>query len=366
MKIYKDKTGQWYGSDTNVLLDAEKQKFNGKAFVNYFKSISKNTWSDNSIVAMLCNIASESHVNPMQSQLGGGSGYGLTQWTPKTKLQKRAKLLGYESTYNTMLAECSVIDAERTNKNGEFGQWSVRNSNYGLSFDAFATSNQPVRYLVGCFLCSYEGASDQSESEIDRRYNGVGTGVTHTDWEQIVDGGGGGASGSVDGFLAWLKMIADNNEYIYEYRANHGVPWDNYLTVKKFDCSSYVSFGLKNGGGYDLATQFATSTQKQALAELGFDIIPFQNKNQLKRGDILLEDGHTEVVFDVNNGDVTLIGAHQHYPNDSAKDISTMPFYNDPWTDICRPFDNEGKQEFNRKRDPKPMTFLTPRIWTPR
>lgn len=354
-KILQDLTGEYYGGD--VRLKSSEQLKNGGCIVNYFKNISKLNWSNNAIIAMLCNMSAESTVNPQRNQVNG-SGYGLTQWTPKSKLQKRAKLLGYSANYNTMYAQCCVIDAERQNKGGQFGQWQIRNNNYNLSFEEFATSNAPVRYLVGCFLCSYEGASDRSESAIDSRYeHGGAGGVGHSDWETIINGG----SGSIDGFLNWLEMIANDNAYIYEFGANHGVPWNNYLTVKKFDCSSYVSFGLKVGGGYVLETQFSTSQQATELKELGFDIIPYKNTKQLKRGDVMLKQGHTEVIYQIEPS-IKLIGAHQHYPNDSARDISIVDFY-DGWDYICRPYAKDSDYKpYNRKRDIKPMTFLNPFI----
>lgn len=345
MKTFKDKTGEWYGGTT--LLNQEQQKFNVNAFANYFKNISSFGWSNNAIIAMLCNISAESHINPQQSQIGGGGGYGLTQWTPKNKLLNRAKGLGLSGSYNTMYTQCCVIDKERTN-NGIYKQWSNRDPNYYMAFDDFARSqNNNIRYLVGVFLNCYEGAKNITEQKITDRYNGENGGIGHSIIENVVNGG---SYSSVDGFIDWLLNIANDNDYIYQLGANHGVNWNNYLTLKKFDCSSFISFGLYQGGGYDLTTQFTTSNQKSELVELGFNAISFKNKSQLIKGDILLTDGHTEAVSFSDGTNVRLVGAHTHYPNDSANDISERNYYDDNWHTIIRPFDSGGDREYTSKR----------------
>lgn len=347
MEIITDKSGDWYGTD--VYLKPKEQKLNATAIIHYLKLQSNHNWSDRSICAMLGNMAFESTLNPQLNERGGGSGYGLVQWTPKSKLIANAKSIGRKGSYDTMFTQLSVIDYEcDTGK-----QWA-QTSEYPISFKEFIEdTTHSVLWLTGAWLKNYERPRDQSQSAIQTRYNGDSGHIGSSEWIAIV--GGDTGQSAVDGFLKWLKMIADNNEYVYVFGANHGTApfnWDSYLTVKAFDCSSYVSFGLYHGGGYNLDAPFDTSTQAHDLKKLGFDVISFKNKNQLKRGDILICDGHTEVVYSVEGDDIKLIGAH----NNSLPvpdQISVRNYYNDsgrPWTDICRPFDTGGGQEYTTKR----------------
>ena len=52
----------------------------------------------------------ESHVNPSLNEVGG-TGYGLTQWTPKSKLLARLALLGLSDNGDNQL---KVLDRELT------------------------------------------------------------------------------------------------------------------------------------------------------------------------------------------------------------------------------------------------------------
>ena len=138
--------------------------------------------------------------------------------------------------------------------------------------------------------------------------------------------------------MKWCENIANDNKYLYKLGAGHGVPWtyEGYY----FDCSSFVSFGLHNGGGYDLNTQFTTANQKTELENLGFKVQRFKSKADLIRGDILFYnidgEGHTEVVFESDSSGATkLVGAHNDkLPPDEQ--ISIRSYYNDKWQYYAR------------------------------
>ena len=51
-----------------------------------YKYLSDNGWVPNAIYAVLGNMEKESTINPGLVERGGSGGYGLTQWTPPTKL----------------------------------------------------------------------------------------------------------------------------------------------------------------------------------------------------------------------------------------------------------------------------------------
>ena len=50
--------------------------------------------NDNTIAAILGNMQAESTLSPILNERGGGGGYGLVQWTPKSVLEEHASILG--------------------------------------------------------------------------------------------------------------------------------------------------------------------------------------------------------------------------------------------------------------------------------
>lgn len=355
-KILKDKCGSWYGSD--VYLTLSQQKFNGKSAINYFKNISSYDLTNNSICAVLGNMAFESTLNPQLSERGGGSGYGLVQWTPKSNLTSRAKAIKQGSTYDTMFTQLSVIDYEVKTKK----QW-IKTTRYPLTFEEFVTdSTHDILYLTGAWLCNYERPADQSDINIARRCNGDSGHMGSLDFVELV-GSDVSADGNINGFIAWCEKIANNNQYLYKLGAGHGVDW-NYSGLY-FDCSSFVSFGLHNGGGYALDTQFTTANQKAELTELGFYVFNYSNKNDLKRGDIVFynnaDGGHTEVVYETDsNGATKLVGAHtDELPPDEQ--ISITNWYEGGWQYVARPAGGSSPPIYNRKKR-KGMIFCYNRM----
>lgn len=354
-KIFKDKCGSWYGSD--VYLTLSQQKFNGKSAINYFKNLSTYGWSNNSICAILGNMCFESSLNP-QLQQRGGSGYGLVQWTPKSNLTSRAKAIKQGNTYDTMFTQLSVIDYEVKNKK----QW-IKTTRYPLTFEEFVTDNtHDILYLTGAWLCNYERPADQSDSNISKRCNGDSSHMGSINFVDMV-GGDVSPDGNINGFLEWCEKIANDNKYLYKLGAGHGVDW-NYGGVY-FDCSSFISFGLHNGGGYALDTQFTTANQKQELTDLGFNVFKYENKKNLQRGDIVFYNnesgGHTEAVYETDNsGASKLVGAHtDDLP--PADQISIGNWYDGGWQYVARPTGGSSPPIYNRKKR-KGMIFCYNRV----
>lgn len=353
-KIYKDMSGSWYSG--NNFLTIKQQKFNAKSITNYFKNLSNYNYSNNSICAILGNMSFESSLNPQLNEVGG-VGYGLVQWTPITNLIKRAKKIKMGSTYDTMFTQLSVIDYEVKNNL----QW-IKTTQYPLTFKEFIEdSTHNIEFLTGAWLCNYERPLDQSIENIKKRTNGDSSHLGSLQFVDIVSGDVS-ENGNVNGFLKWCENIANNNKYLYKLGAGHGVSWD-YDGVY-FDCSSFVSFGLHNGGGYALETQFTTANQKSELSELGFDVFEYTNKKFLKCGDIVFYNvegnGHTEVVYSVDeNGATKLVGAHTDtLPHDEQ--ISIRSYYEGGWQFVARPSGGSSPLIYTRKKRNN-MIFVYPR-----
>ena len=357
-KLEKDKTGSYYTS--GYTLPIKQQYFNAKCIINFCKNMSKYKWTEKSICALLGNMSFESTLNPKLGETGG-SGYGLVQWTPKSKLLNRAKAIGRYSSYDTIYTQMKVLDSDLEK------EW-IKTSDYPITIDDFVKdTSHDINWLTGAFLKNYERPQDQSQSNINLRTNGDSDGhigsnqfANHFNFDDFTE-----ESGSINDMLKWCKKIADDDSYLYKLGSAHGVSFETY-TGKYFDCSSFVSFGLYNGG-YDLKTQFTTANQKSELKELGFKIINFKNKSQLKKGDILFYNvnghGHTEIVYCVEP--LQLVGATTD-DNPIPEQISIHNFYESEWQYIARPNNDDGggsggKERYfkiNRKR----MTFVYPKI----
>lgn len=356
-KLYRDATGLYYANDTiGEYLSEGDIKFNAKCIVKYFKELRQySNWSDNAICGLFGNMERESHINPRCT--GSNGAYGLIQWDPKSAMIRLLKKINEADTYKTMFSQCKGIDYD--SKRNYTGKWissgSYVPSRYqGVTFQEWAESNESVEWCTECFMYCYEKPGVPALEE-------------RLQWANWLKDSGllPGGSSSIDGFIAWLLNIANDNEYTYSQEYNHWNPprWDSYLEYKYFDCSSFISYGLYNGGGYNIPRVFTTRTQKDELVEFGFNAIPYKRKSQLRKGDILLREGHTEAVSSVEGDTIKLVGAHQHYPTHPADDISERLFYNDNWETIIRPFDSGGGGGGDKKLKRRGMTFIYPKRW---
>lgn len=145
------------------ITDAEQEN-NVRIIAAYFRA---QGWTDNAIAAMCGNIQTESYLNPAQVQHGypvgtESGGFGLVQWTPRTKFSDWAGA-DWESNYDLQPAR---IQYEL--ENGLQWQYRPGYTQY-ISFADFAASTDSVDYLTGAFLYYYEGPADPAASIALRR-----------------------------------------------------------------------------------------------------------------------------------------------------------------------------------------------------
>lgn len=357
-KIYTDSSGSWYGGTS--FLSETQQKFNSKCVLNFCKNLSSYGWSNNSICAVLGNMSFESGVNPMLGEVGG-SGYGLVQWTPKENCINRAKKIGRGTSYDTMYTQLLILEYEAKNNL----QW-ISTTDYPISFNDFIRDNtHSIEWLTGAWLRNYERPLDQSQANIDKRCNGDNNGhIGSLQWFNLLDFNE--AVGSINGFIKWCEQIANDNSYLYKFGSAHGVSWD--YSGKYFDCSSFISFGLHNGGGYALDTQFTTANQKNELEELGFSVFKYKSKRNLKVGDIVFyndgENGHTEAVYSVDDdGANQLVGARTD-ELEGAEQIAIHNWYEGGWQYVARASSStpSAVTPFNFKKR-KPLVYVYPKLF---
>lgn len=130
------------GVPPELTTDQEK---NAWAVWSYFKA---REWTEESIAGMLGNMQSESGIVADIDEVGGGGGYGLVQWTPKSKLVDWCNARGLD--YRTIDSQCQRIQWEMENEQ----QWIATNS-YPYSFKTF-TSKKDISECAYAFITNYE------------------------------------------------------------------------------------------------------------------------------------------------------------------------------------------------------------------
>ncbi|MDA9472300.1 phage tail spike protein [Enterococcus sp. 5H] len=153
----KEITGNGNGSGGNngvtppeLTTDQEK---NAWAIWQFFKS---KGWTEQSIAGMLGNIQSESQIMPDIDEWGGGGGYGLTQWTPKSKLVDWCTERGLD--HRTIEAQCQRIQWEMENN----VQWFYNPERPDIGYISFREFTQLTNITLAAdyFIALYEHPKD--------------------------------------------------------------------------------------------------------------------------------------------------------------------------------------------------------------
>ena len=113
----------------------------------------KAGWTLNAICGMLGNMDAESNINPglweSLQENNTSRGFGLTQWTPATKLIDYAN--NVSGDYHDIDVQISRILYELKN-----GVQFYKTNTYPISFKQFSLSKESPEYLAGAFLYNYE------------------------------------------------------------------------------------------------------------------------------------------------------------------------------------------------------------------
>ena len=158
---------QWIARDD--YLNQSEMENNATIIINYYRSIGLE---DRTIAAILGNMQSESTLSPILNERGGGGGYGLVQWTPKSDLINACNTLGL-SPYTSGDVQIQVIIQEIDGPQS-VRQWYTTQGfiiNYynsgatsdmvGISGDDFLhnTMNWSPEKLAIMFMAGYERPS---------------------------------------------------------------------------------------------------------------------------------------------------------------------------------------------------------------
>lgn len=131
----------------NRYLSESEKKGNVQECEKYFGS-----WSLNARAAMYGNMDLESNINPAIYEnltVNVNKGYGLTQWTPASKVQNWLRSNGYSITDGG--GQCQRILWELANNQ----QW-IPTIKYPQSFSDFTRSNESVATLTDMWARNYE------------------------------------------------------------------------------------------------------------------------------------------------------------------------------------------------------------------
>ncbi len=124
----------WISKDS-YLTQSEMQN-NATIIINYYRSIGID---DRTIAAILGNMQTESTLSPILNERGGGGGYGLVQWTPKSNLIDACNTLGL-SPYTSGDIQIQVVIQE-INGPASVRQWYTTEGFISNYYDSGATSD---------------------------------------------------------------------------------------------------------------------------------------------------------------------------------------------------------------------------------
>ena len=166
---------------------------NANMVINFYRS---QGVVDETIAGILGNMQAESTIQPILNERGGGGGFGLVQWTPKSLLINHASALGI-SDYNNGDNQCQVIIQEIIGASSirEWYTTSAFISNYynsgassdmiGITGDQFLNNsmNWTADKLAIMFMAGYERPSyDPSVNHYQNR-------MTYAlNWKQYMEG----------------------------------------------------------------------------------------------------------------------------------------------------------------------------------
>jgi hypothetical protein len=134
---------------------AENMTENAKYIFSFFR---KNGWTSNSICGMLGNMQAESGIIADRDEVGGGAGYGLVQWTPKSRLTTWAN--EHRLNYRTVDTQCKRIQWELEN-----GQQFYATTAYPMDFRQFTQSTKSPAYLAEVFIHNYERPANPNQPQ---------------------------------------------------------------------------------------------------------------------------------------------------------------------------------------------------------
>lgn len=129
-------------------LTQSEMETNAAYIYNYLGS---KGWTPNAVAGLLGNLEAESTINPgrYQGDDPSGAGWGLAQWTPKSKYTNWCDERGL--VWHHMDSALQRIEWEMEN-----GEQFYATDEYNITFKQFSKSEKEPYWLGAAFLCNYE------------------------------------------------------------------------------------------------------------------------------------------------------------------------------------------------------------------
>lgn len=215
-------------TDNRYLTQAEKEN-NANIIIAYYRS---QGIDDRAIAGILGNIDLESTFSPTLTEVGGGGGYGLVQWTPVSVLQSHCNITGL-SPYTSGDVQIQVILREMKATSSDLREWYTTSgfiSNYynfgassdmiGITAEQFLSNsmNWDADKMAIMFMAGYERplASQQTIHWEQRKERALF-------WYQYM---GGQPSGTFTPRLDDTGIVGDFHYYSQNpfYQSGYGMP----------------------------------------------------------------------------------------------------------------------------------------------
>lgn len=251
-------------TDYQRWLSESESLNNAQMVVNHFKG---TDWSKEALSAMCGNMRHESSINPDMYEYGfdwsADRGYGLVQWTPRSKYWDWAVARGLSPRLGD--SQLARIDYEVDNNI----QWIPRSDYERMTFAQFRqnSGNWGIAYLTEAFCWGYErpnteagwGSMPSRVAFAERCFNEL-------DWTGTGNGGDGGTKPKPSG------NNVSNKKTQYEYEKEGTWSGMTYVKVKSGDSLSAIA------KKYDV--------DMDGIKKVSFSNIA--NKNKIAVGEVLL------------------------------------------------------------------------------
>lgn len=225
---------------------------NAQMVVNF---LSGKDWSKEAIAALIGNMRHESSINPNMYEYGyvwgDDRGFGLVQWTPRSKFWDWGLGQGYSETeLRSGDSQLARIDYEVDNNiqyiaNGHSARYGYA-TKYNFSFADFRKNTQGlnVNQLTEAFMWNYEGpAYSAGTGSLGERQAFANRAFNELDWTGTGDGGGGETPTKPSEPSIDLDGIVDGyNEQIQKFLKEFTDYLSKVLTVDLYDSGSGQQF----------------------------------------------------------------------------------------------------------------------------
>lgn len=241
----------WVNEYQTWLTEAQSLQ-NAQMVVNF---LSGKDWSKEAIAALIGNMRHESSINPNMYEYGynwgDDRGFGLVQWTPRSKFWDWGLGKGYSETQlRSGDSQLARIDYEVDNNiqyipNGHSARYGYE-SKYDFSFADFRQNTQglTVNQLTEAFMWNYEGpAYSAGTSSLSERQTFANRAFNELDWSGTGNGGGDEEPEEPEVPSIDLDGIVDSfNEQIQNFLKEFTDYLSKVLTVDLYDSGSGQQF----------------------------------------------------------------------------------------------------------------------------